>query len=205
MYRTSQTASSASQTGVVIGSVFGVVVLVLVVVGALIAWRMYSRKKMSPNQNQDIIRHSEPASVVFTVTPASFSNAAYEEVKSPEMGKEATKETCNAYDTPHTNGQHEFNRNQYLSLSQPSVPGFPKGNVEDKSATYDNHVRDGKEVSAPGNVYATPHKYGKPQLNLYHNLPLNQPLNRTTIEGHVGDKSATYDNHVRGEKRDSEI
>ncbi|XP_071111823.1 uncharacterized protein [Haliotis cracherodii] len=205
MYRTSQTASSSSHTGVVIGSVFGVVVLVLAVVGALIAWRMYGRKKMSPNQNQDIIRHSEPESVVFTVTPASFSNAAYEEVKSPEMGKEATKAPCNAYDTTNTNEQPECHRNQYLSLSQPPVSGFPKGNVEDKSATYDNHFRDGKQISDPGNVYATPHKYGKPQLNLYQNLPLNQPLNRTTIEGNVEDRSATYDNHVRGDKGDSEI
>ncbi|XP_071111833.1 cubilin-like [Haliotis cracherodii] len=139
----SQRSSRSNKTGVIVGSVFGVVVLVLAVVGTLIAWRMYSRKKMSPYQNQ-IIRHSEAGSSAFTVMPPSFSNAVYGEVKSPEIGKEAVKAPCNVYDTPNTNEQPECHRNQYLSLYQPLDPGFPKGNVEDKLAIYDNHVRGGK-------------------------------------------------------------
>ncbi|XP_046376092.2 uncharacterized protein LOC124148878 [Haliotis rufescens] len=141
----SQRSSRSNKTGAIVGSVFGVVVLVLAAAGALIAWRIYSRKKMSPYQNQ-IICHSEAGSSVFTVTPPSFSNAVYEEVKSPEIGKEAVRAPCNVYDTPNTNEQPECHRNQYLSLYQPLDPGFPKGNVEDKSATYmyDNNVRGGK-------------------------------------------------------------
>ncbi|XP_046376089.1 uncharacterized protein LOC124148861 [Haliotis rufescens] len=201
----SQTASSSNKTGVVVGSVFGVVLLVLAVAGALIAWRLYRRKKMSPYQNHDISHHSEAGSSVFTVTPPSFSNAVYEEVKSPKTGKEAAKAPCNPYDTPNTNVQPEFTRNEYLSLYQPLVPGFPKGNVEDKSVTYDNHVRDGKETLAPGNVYATPHIYDEPQFNLYPDLPLYQPLNRTTIKDNAKDRSALDNNHGSGAVEDSEI
>ncbi|XP_046563063.1 uncharacterized protein LOC124271932 [Haliotis rubra] len=139
-----QTASSSSQAGVVVGSVFGVVLLILAVVGALITWRMYRRKDMSSYQNQDIINQSEAGSSVSMVTPAAFSNGAYEEVKSLESGKETVAAHGNVYETPNTDKNPQFQPDLYTSLYQVLDPGLSKDN---KSVTYDNQVRYSKGVS----------------------------------------------------------
>ncbi|XP_046563065.1 uncharacterized protein LOC124271935 [Haliotis rubra] len=197
----SQTASTSSQTGTIVGSVFGVVLLVLAVAGALIGWRIYRRKKMSPYQNSQITRQREAGSSVFSVTKPSFSNAFYGQVKSPGHDKEGKEDP----DTPDTNYRPVFQQNEYMTVYQPLDPTFPNGNVEGRSATYDNHCNDGKDVSAPDNVYSIPHIYDRPEVNIYQDLPQYQPLNIGNVKGNVKGKSVTYDNLCRGANMDSEI
>ncbi|XP_067664523.1 uncharacterized protein [Haliotis asinina] len=187
----SLTSSSSSQTGAIVGSVFGVVLLVLAVAGALIGWRIYRRKKMSPYQNPHITRHNEAGGSVFSVTKPSFSNAVYGLEKSPGNGKGGIIKS----DKPDTSDRPVLQQNEYMTVYQPFDLTFSNGNAEDRSTTYDNHWNDGKDGTAPDNVYATPHIYDRPEINIYQDLPRYQPLNSSNIKGNVNGKSVMHDVH----------